>query len=130
MSVHMPQKRRKMQRMKTALPAILREEILQIAAAYTAGQPTNVEPSRASPVTLPLFVAASTTPVTNLSVSPHPSCPVCTQTHKHTQTSLCLSVSLCVSFSVSVCVLQRICVSIYVDLWLQIETLSISHPSE
>jgi len=107
----MPQKRRKMQRMKTALPAILREEILQIAAAYTAGQPTNVEPSRASPVTLPLFVAASTTPVTNLSVSPHPSCPVCTQTHKHTQTSLCsLCVSLCIFQCICLCASEDLCV--------------------
>jgi hypothetical protein len=101
MSVHMPQKRRKMQRMKTALPAILREEILQIAATYTAGQPTNVEPSRPSPVTLPLFVAASTTPVTNLSVSPHPSCPVCT--HTHTQTNKPLCASLCIFLYLCLC---------------------------
>jgi hypothetical protein len=105
MSVHMPQKRRKMQRMKTALPAILREEILQIAAAYTAGQPTNVQPSRPSPVTLSLFVAASTTPVTNLSVSPHPSCPVCTHTHTHKN----LSVSLSVSFCLCLCASENLC---------------------
>jgi hypothetical protein len=102
----MPQKRRKMQRMKTALPAILGEEILQIAAAYTAGQPTNVEPSRPSPVTLTLFVAASTTPVTNLSVSPHPSCPVCTHTHTHTK----LSVSLCIFLCLCLCDSEDLCV--------------------